>query len=52
MDSGCILGKKFFCKRVVGHWHRLCREVVVSLTLEVFKNRGGVALKDVVSGQY
>jgi len=50
MDSGCILGKKFFCKRVVGHWHRLCREVVEPLSLEVFRNCGDVALRAVLHG--
>ena len=31
-------------------WHRLPREVVESPSLEVSKNRGDVALRDVVSG--
>jgi len=31
------------------HWHRLPREVVQSLSLEVFRHRGDVALRDVVS---
>jgi len=31
-------------------WHRMPREVVESLSLQVFKNHGDVALRDVVSG--
>ena len=42
--------KNFFPERVVRQWHRLPRVVVELLSMEVFKNRGDVALRDVVSG--
>jgi len=42
--------KNFFSDRVVVRWHGLPREVVQSLSLEVLKNCGDVAQRDVVNG--
>jgi len=44
--------RKNLSKRVVGHWHRLLREVVEAPALDMFKECRGVALRDVVCGQY
>jgi len=42
--------KNSFSERAARHWHRLPREVVESLSLELFKNCGDMALKAMVSG--
>ena len=40
--------KNFFPGRAVLQWHRLHREAVQSLSLEVFRKRADVALRDMV----
>ena len=45
-----VMKKNLFSERVVMRWHRLPRQLMESLFLEVFKNLGDVALRDVVGG--
>jgi len=42
------INKNVFTESVVRHWNRLCREVLESPSLEVFKKHVDIALWDMV----
>ena len=52
MGYSCIRSsfRNNFFSGMVRHWHRLPREVVVSLSLEVVRKSGDVALRGMVIG--
>lgn len=42
------MGIRKISERVEMHWHRLPKEVVESLAMEVFKKRGDVVLRNII----
>ena len=47
LEGQLDIRKNFPPAQVVGHWHRLPRDVMESLSLQVFKGCRDVALRDV-----
>ena len=45
-----VVRTNYFSERVMKYWNQLPMETVESLSLEVLKNRGDVALMDMVGG--
>ena len=48
-DLGCIRRENFFYERMEMHSNRLSRDVVESPSLEVFKKKAAVAVRDMIS---
>lgn len=50
LEGQLDIRKNFPPAQVVGHWHRLPRDVMESLSLDVFTNHLDVVLRKAVSG--